>query len=93
MLRRQFGVSERRACRVTGQARSTQRSSPKAPGDADEELMGFLARFALEHPRHGYKRAFRATREAGYQANLKRIHRLWIKAGLKVPSRKGESAG
>ena len=84
----QFGVSERRACKVTGQPRSTQRSSREAPSADGEAPEAFLRRFALEHPRQGYKRAFRAAREAGYQANLKRIHRLWREAGLKVPFKK-----
>ena len=35
-VREQFGVSERRACRVIGQARSTQRLPPPVP--TDEEL-------------------------------------------------------
>ena len=31
VLREQFGVSERRACRVVGQPRSTQRLNPRSP--------------------------------------------------------------
>ena len=43
-----------------------------------------LGAFALERPRQGYKRAYRAAREEGYQVNLKRIYRLWRNAGLNV---------
>jgi len=88
LLRKRFGVSERRACKVTGQPRSTQRSSKKEPRDADDVFTDFLKGFALAHPRQGYKKAYRAAREAGYGVNLKRIHRLWQKAGLKVPFKK-----
>jgi hypothetical protein len=33
MLMERFGVSQRRACRVVGQARSTQRLAPRLPDD------------------------------------------------------------
>jgi len=73
---------------VIGQPRSTQRTKPRPRSQSDKELIEFLKAFALTHPRQGYKRAYRAAIEAGYQVNLKKVHRLWREAGLKVPFKK-----
>ncbi len=83
-----FGVSERRACRVVGQARSTQRLGPAAPPDNELALRAFLRDFARRRPRWGWRRAAVAAKKAGWRANHKRIHRLWIAEGLRVPYRK-----
>jgi putative transposase len=82
------GVSERRACRVVGQARSTQRLPAPIPGDEELALRAFLRDFALRRPRWGWRRAARAARDAGWAVNDKRIHRLWRAEGLRVPYRK-----
>jgi putative transposase len=80
----QFGVSERRACRVVGQPHSTQRLGAPEPTDDELALRAFLATSpgvsAL-----GLEGAARATKDAGWRANHKRIHRLWIAQGLRVP--------
>ena len=88
MLRDRFGVSQRRACRVAGQHRSTQRLEPPAPSDDEVELRGFLRAFSKERPRWGWRRAAKAARRAGWKVNDKRIQRLWREEGLKVPYRK-----
>jgi putative transposase len=82
------GVSERRACRVVGQARSTQRLRAPVPGDDELALRAFLRDFARCRPRWGWRRAARAARDAGWRVNDKRIHRLWRAEGLRVPYRK-----
>jgi putative transposase len=87
-LQKQFGVSERRACVVVGQARSTQRLAPPVPGDEELALRAFLRDFSRRRPRWGWRRAARAARDAGWRSNDKRIHRLWIAEGLRVPYRK-----
>ena len=51
------GVSERRACRVVGQARSTQRLPAPIPGDEELALRAFLRDFSLRRPRWGWRRA------------------------------------
>jgi len=81
-------VSERRACKVVGRPRSTQRSTQRPTRDLDKELIEFLKAFALTHPSQGECPAYRAAIEAGYQVNLKKVHRLWREAGLKVHSKK-----
>ncbi len=58
------------------------------PPDDDEALTLWLKRFALGHPRWGYKRAHAVANKEGWNTNIKRIHRLWRQAGLKVPYKK-----
>jgi putative transposase len=82
------GVSERRACRVVDQPRSTQRLAPPVPGDTELALRAFLRDFSRRRPRWGWRRAATAARKAGWAVNNKRIHRLWRSEGLRVPYRK-----
>ena len=88
MLIERFGVSQRRACAVTGQHRSTQRLTSPMPSDAEEALRAFLRDFSTTRPRWGWRRAAHAARQAGWVVNDKRIQRLWRDEGLKVPYRK-----
>ncbi len=89
MLEASFGVKERRACRVVGQNRSTQRLEAPLPDDDEQELRRWLRAFAKEHPRWGWKRAYQhRRRREGHHVNKKRIQRLWRLEGLKVPYRK-----
>ncbi len=88
MLEERFGVSQRRACRVVGQPRSTQRLAGPSPSEDEERLRGFLRDFAKARPRWGWRRAAVAARKAGWNVNRKRIHRLWRLEGLKVPYKK-----
>ena len=87
-LEEEFGVSERRACVVIGQSRSTQRLPAPSPSADEEKLRSFLRDFAKEHPRWGWRRAKDAAFVAGWLVNHKRVHRLWREEGLKVPYRK-----
>ena len=57
MLQDRLVLSERRACRVTGQHRSTQRRFP-ARGRGDDALRIALRAFSRGHPRWGYRRAW-----------------------------------
>ena len=54
-LRDTFGVSERRACRVLGQPRSTQRQVPKAK-EEEGRLLAQMLELVRQHPRYGYRR-------------------------------------
>ena len=84
MLRDRLELSERRACRVTGQHRSTQRRLP-ARGRGDDALRTELHAFSRGHPRWGYRRAWATLREEGWTVNRKRVQRLWREEGLRVP--------
>jgi putative transposase len=78
-------ASERRACRVMGQPRSTQRYAARAPGAAERRLVKRLHELARAHPRRGYRMIWGMLRLEGWRVNRKRVHRLWKKEGLKVP--------
>jgi putative transposase len=53
VLRERFGVSERRACKVVGIHRSTQRLDPPLVTDEEAELRAFLRQFSKDRPRGG----------------------------------------
>ena len=67
-----FGVSERRACRVVGQHRSTQRRPKAAPGAAEQQLREHLRDFAGCHPRLGWRKALAVAHREGLVTNPKR---------------------
>jgi transposase InsO family protein len=86
-----FSVSERFACRVLGQHRSTQRKTPK--GRADEEaLTADIIRLASRYGRYGYRRITAMLRSEGWTVNAKRVERIWRREGLKVPQTTEERA-
>ena len=87
MLRDRFGVSERWACRVVGQHRSTQRYEPMRAED-DAALRARLREISAERPRWGYRRAHHRLCEEGWAVNRKRVQRLWREEGLRVPVRR-----
>jgi putative transposase len=91
-------ISERRACKALGQARSTQQYRPKRP-DADRRLLDEMRRLVEAHPRYGSERIHQMLIGTGWRVNLKRVHRLWKQEGLQVPRKQhkrrrlpGESA-
>jgi len=83
-------VSERFACRVTGQHRGTQRHQPadQTPADPDAALRQWLREYAAKHPRWGHRRAYHDARADGWPVNHKKLQRLWREAGLRVPQRR-----
>jgi putative transposase len=87
MLRDRRDVSERWACRVVGQHRSTERYEPKQVDD-DAALGAELRQFSRDRPRWGYRRGHRHLIEQGWSVNRKRVQRLWREEGLGVPQRK-----
>jgi putative transposase len=80
-----FGVSERRACRVVGQHRSTQRRPARPRPEAEDKLRSRLREIARSHPRWGWKTAHAVIRREGWTLNRKRTQRLWREEGLKRP--------
>ncbi len=86
VLTQRFGVSERRACRVTGQYRSTQRLTCRPMPDEEDKLRRRLRAIAREHPRWGWKTAHAILRREGWTINRKRTQRLWRAEGLKRPA-------
>jgi transposase InsO family protein len=83
-VRRSLEVSERRACRITGQARSTQRYRLKRP-DKDKALREEILRLSAKEKRAGCRTVWRHLRREGWEVNHKRVHRIWKKEGLRLP--------
>ena len=85
-----LGVSERFACRVTGQHRATQRheSVSVTPDDPDAALRAWLRAYAKDHPRRGFRPAYHDARGQGWIVNHSKIQRLWREEGLRVPQRR-----
>ena len=79
-----LGVTERRACLVLGQHRSTQRKIPTRPDD-EAALTADIVALAVQYGRYGYRRIAALLRSAGWSVNLKRVERIWRREGLKVP--------
>ncbi len=86
MLCDRLELSERRACRIAGQHRSTQRHCPKAPDD-EQALRRRLREISAKKPRWGYRRAHGHLLSEGYELNRKRVQRIWREEGLRVPAK------
>ena len=80
------GVSERLACRVLGQHRSTQRKKPTRPDD-EAALTADITSLATQYGRYGYRRITAMLRQRGWRVNAKRVARIWRREGLKVPAK------
>ncbi len=85
MAQDRFGLSQRHACRVVGQPRSTQRRPAPAPGE--RVLRARLHEIARDHQRFGYRRAHALLVREGWVLNRKKVLRLWREEGLKVQPR------
>ncbi len=84
-------MSERIACRVLGQHRSTQRKVPKGrTGDAS--LTADIVELATRYGRYGYRRIAAMLETTGWAVNVKRVERIWRREGLKVPARQPKKA-
>jgi hypothetical protein len=91
-------ITERFACRVLGQHRSTQRKVPRGRVDEDALTDDIIA-LASQYGRYGHRRITALLREAGWVVNVKRVEgramvRHWSedngerrREGLKVPGK------
>ena len=82
-----YAVSQRRAGRVLGRARSTLRYR-RRDRPAEAPLVRAIRRLARRHPRYGYRRVHALLERQGWRVNLKRVHRLWQELGLQRPVRR-----
>ncbi len=64
-----FAVSQRRACRVLGTSRSSQRRGEPPLRAADDLLRQRLWDLARARPRFGYRRLCALLRDEGHQVN------------------------
>lgn len=79
-------MSERRACRVLGQARAVQRHTPQVRDD-EGRLTGRIIELAGVYGRYGTPRITAMLHREGWRVNHKRVERIWRREGLKVPKR------
>ena len=86
VVQQQLGVSERRACRVLGQNRATQRRKRKVRED-EEALREEVVKLARRFGRYGYRMVTGMLRAEGWRVNHKRVERIWRQEGLKVPKK------
>ena len=86
-VRDKLDVSERRACKVLDQSRSTQRRILSLPSD-EQQLTGDIVALGTKYGRYGYRRITALlNNEYGWRVNHKRVERIWRKEGLKVPQK------
>jgi len=86
------GVSERRACQVLGQARSTQRYQSVKP-EGDQALVAAMDELRQKHKRCGYRGIWIRLRRTGWRVNRKRVHRIWKAEGWQIRKRKRKRRG
>ena len=85
-VRSKLEVSERRACRVIGQPRSTQRDRPDLKND-EERLRAEIIRLASKYGRYGYRQITTLLQWEGFLVNHKCVERIWREEGLQVPAK------
>ncbi len=88
-VRRRWGpekVLERRACKVLGQPRGTQRYAKGRPAD-EAKLLEEMRRIARKRPRFGSPRIHDTLGKRGWSVNHKRVARLWREEGIQVPKK------
>jgi len=94
-VRRRLGperVSERRACRILGQSRGTQRHVRRRGAD-EAKLLEEMRRIARRRPRFGSPRIHDALLKRGWEVNHKRVERLWREEGMQVPRKQRKRRG
>ena len=79
------GHTERRACELASLQRSTCRYASKKTDEP--KLVARLRQIAEERPRFGYRRVHAVLRREGFEANRKRVYRIYRAAGLSVLAR------
>ena len=78
----QFGVSERRACKLLALDRSSYRYEPRP--DRNAELRQELVTLARQKPRYGYRRLHALLEKRHHAASVMRMYRLYRTEGLAV---------
>jgi len=84
-----LNVSQRFACRVLGQHRSTQRKVPRGRPD-ETALTKAIIELASMYGRYGYRRVWSMLHDLGWEISVSRVERIWRREGLKVPSKQPE---
>ncbi len=86
MAQERHRVSERRACRVLGQARTPQRYATRVRPDG-VPLRKLVVQLASDYGGYGIPRILDRLRKRGVVVNRKRLERIWREEGLRVPQK------
>ena len=79
-VQERFETSQRQACRVIEQPRSTQRYEQRDNSE-DREIVKRLQTLSRKYPRYGYRFMTALLKREGMKINRKRVRRLWREAG------------
>jgi len=79
-------VSERRACLVIGQSRTTQRYKPRI-NELKEQIRGEVISLASQYGRYGYRTVTSMLQNVGWKIGKDAVYTIWREEGLKVPSK------
>jgi len=79
-------VSERKACAVIGQLRSTQRYIPIL-NTFKNELRERVIKLASEYGRYGYRQVTSLLQNEGWELGKDRVYTIWREEGLKIPQK------
>ncbi len=74
-----FQVSERKACGVIGQLRTTQRYEKVIDPDG-ERVRDRIVELVKEYGRYGYKTITSMLQLEGFEVGRDRVHRVWQEA-------------
>jgi len=81
------GISERRACRVLNQPRSTQRYKRRIKED-EGDLLKATEALVCKHPRYGYRKVHPMLVDDGFKVGRDRFYRLWREHGYSVKKKR-----
>ena len=84
-------MSERRACHVIGQIRSTQRYTPKINLE-QEKIESRVIELASQYGRYGYRQVTNLLNQEGFDVGKDRVYTIWRREGLKVPQKQPKCA-
>lgn len=79
-------MSERRACKIIGQARTTQRYQPKTNIE-NECLRERVIELAEEYGRYGYRTITDLLNNEGWSIGKDAVYTIWREEGLQVPQK------
>ena len=85
VLQDRFRVSQRRACRLAGQNRNTQRRPVPATAIDEQMLRRHIPELARRNIRWGRRIVYRRLRLDGLSVNHYRMQRIWREEWLQRP--------